>query len=65
MLAARAWISQARGQLKELPRKLSTAEELLERLDQETSEMPDSPLRLLYGLVATLWSLYYFFTGQI
>jgi LuxR family transcriptional regulator, maltose regulon positive regulatory protein len=65
LLAARAWISQARGQLKELPFLLRSAEHLLERLDQETSQISDSPFRLLYGLVATLWSLYYFFTGQL
>jgi LuxR family maltose regulon positive regulatory protein len=67
LLAARAWISQARGQLKELPRQLSAAEQLLASGDQETSDAHDphdSLFRLLHGLIATLWSLYYFFTGQ-
>ncbi|HXZ03643.1 MAG TPA: LuxR C-terminal-related transcriptional regulator, partial [Ktedonobacteraceae bacterium] len=64
LMAARAWISQARGQLKELPRLLTVAEQLLANDDLETSDIHDSPIRLLRGLIATLWSLFYFFTGQ-
>ncbi len=65
LLAARAWISQARGQLKELPGLLTEAEQLLASNDQDTSDAHDSPFRLLRGLMTTLWSLYYFFSGQM
>jgi ATP/maltotriose-dependent transcriptional regulator MalT len=64
LLAARAWISQARGHLKELPSLLTAAEQLLASSDRESSDAEDTPFRLLRGLIATLWSLYYFFTGQ-
>ncbi len=64
LLAARAWIAQARGQLKELPRLLRSAEQLLESCDQETVRAHDSLFRLLHGLIANLWSLFHFFTGQ-
>jgi LuxR family maltose regulon positive regulatory protein len=65
LLAARAWISQARGQLKELPPLLTAAEQLLARVDQEMIFLQDPNIGLLHGLIATLWSLYQFFTGQI
>jgi len=64
LLAARAWISQARGHLKELPSLLTAAEQLLASSDRESSDADDTPFRLLGGLIATLWTLYYFFTGQ-
>ncbi len=64
LLAARAWISQAQGQLKELPRLLTEGEQLLASSDRESSDAEDTSFRLLRGLTATLWSLYYFFTGQ-
>ncbi|HEY6411923.1 MAG TPA: LuxR C-terminal-related transcriptional regulator [Ktedonobacteraceae bacterium] len=65
LLAARAWIAQARGHLKELPGLLTKAEQLLASGDQNTSDTHDPSLRLLRGLVATLWSLFNFFSGQI
>ena len=55
---------QARGHLKELPGLLTAAEQLLASSDRESSDADDMPFRLLGGLIATLWSLYYFFTGQ-
>ena len=55
---------QARGHLKELPGLLTAAEQLLASSDRESSDADDTPFRLLGGLIATLWSLYYFFTGQ-
>ena len=64
LLVARAWISQARGQLQELPRLLTAAEQLLASGDRDTSDAHDPPFRLLRGLMATLWSLFHFFTGQ-
>ena len=67
LLAARAWISQARGQLQELPRLLTAAQQLLASGDRDMSDAHDPhdpPFRLLRGLMATLWSLFHFFTGQ-
>jgi LuxR family maltose regulon positive regulatory protein len=64
LLAARAWILQARGLLKELPGLLTAAEQILESDDRASIDVQDRPYRLLCGLIATLWSLYYFFTGQ-
>ncbi len=64
LLAARAWISQARGHLKELPHLLTAAEQLLASDDQDTSDTHDLRFRLLRGLIATFWSLFHFFTGQ-
>jgi LuxR family maltose regulon positive regulatory protein len=68
LLAAQAWIAQARGHLKEVPRLLVAAEQLLASDDQQKSdahEPHDSHLGMLRGLVASLWSLYFFFTGQV
>jgi LuxR family maltose regulon positive regulatory protein len=64
LLVARAWISQAHGQLQELPPLLVAAEQLVASGDRDTSEADDPPFRLLRGLTATLWSLFHFFTGQ-
>jgi len=64
LLTAKAWISQARGQLKELPRLLTAADQLLANDDRDTSDALDPPFKLLRGLMETLWSLYYFFSGQ-
>jgi len=64
LLTAKAWISQARGHLKELPPLLTAADQLLANGDRDTSDALDPPFRLLHGLMETLWSLYYFFTGQ-
>jgi LuxR family maltose regulon positive regulatory protein len=68
LLAAQAWIVQARGHLKELPRLLVAAEQLLDSDDQQRSDAHDphdSLLGMLRGLVASLWSLHSFFTGQV
>ena len=64
LLVARAWISQAKGQLKELPRLLKAAEQLLASGDWDASNAHDPPFKLLHALIATLWSLFHFFTGQ-
>jgi len=64
LLTAKAWISQARGHLKELPPLLTAADQLLANGDRDTSDALDPPFKLLRGLMETLWSLYYFFTGQ-
>ena len=65
LLAARAWIAQARGQLKELPHLLTAAEQLLAIGGRDSSDTQYLSLRLLHGLIATLWSLYHFFSGSI
>ena len=64
LLTAKAWISQARGHLKDLPPLLTAADQLLANDDRDTSDALDPPFRLLRGLMETLWSLYYFFSGQ-
>jgi LuxR family transcriptional regulator, maltose regulon positive regulatory protein len=64
LLAAQAWISQARGHLKALPSLLTAAEQFFTSGDLETSDADDPSIRLLRGLIATLWSLYHFFSGR-
>jgi LuxR family maltose regulon positive regulatory protein len=64
LLAAQAWISQARGHLNELPSLLTAAEQFFTSGNLETSDADDPPIRLLRGLIATLWSLYHFFSGR-
>ena len=65
LLAARAWISQARGQLKELPLLLRAADQLLDSDDQDSLDIQDQTSKLLRGLVATLWSTFNFFSGRL
>jgi LuxR family maltose regulon positive regulatory protein len=68
LLAAQAWIAQARGHLKEVPGLLTAAEQLLGSADQQRSPAlgpHDTHPGMLRGLVAGLWSLYYFFSGQV
>ncbi|TMD67178.1 MAG: hypothetical protein E6I91_07715 [Chloroflexi bacterium] len=64
LLVARAWILQAHGQLKDLPRVLTAAEQLLATSDSDTSKPNDPPSRLLRALIAILWSMVQFFSGQ-
>jgi ATP/maltotriose-dependent transcriptional regulator MalT len=64
LLAAQAWISQARGQLKELPPLLTAAEQLLASDGRDSSDTQYPSFSLLRGLITTLWSLFHFFTGQ-
>ena len=65
LLVARAWISQARGQLQELPRLLTAAEQLLGTTDSSANGTDNTKQRLLRVLIADWWSLFHFFTGQI
>jgi len=65
LLTARAWISQARGQLKELPRLLTAAEQLLGTTDSSANGTDNTKQRLLRVLIADSWSLFHFFTGQV
>ncbi|HXX79217.1 MAG TPA: hypothetical protein VEI53_12030, partial [Ktedonobacteraceae bacterium] len=64
LLVAQAWISQARGQLRELPRLLTSASQLLASREQYMNDTQNSSFRLLHALIATFWSLYHFFDGQ-
>jgi LuxR family maltose regulon positive regulatory protein len=64
LLVARAWISQAHGQLKELPCLLAAAEQLLGTADSSAHDPDNTKQRLLRVLIADLWSLFHFFTGQ-
>jgi ATP/maltotriose-dependent transcriptional regulator MalT len=65
LLFARAWILQAQGQLKDLPRLLTSAEQLLDASSNGVRN-PDNPhSRLLHALIATLWSLFQYFTGKV
>ena len=65
LLAAKAWILQARGQLKELPHLLTTAEQLLATSDNIAHEVDVPQSRLLKALVAILWSQIQYFTGLV
>ena len=65
LLVARAWISQARGQLKELPYLLTAAEQLLGTTDSSANDTDNTKQRLLRVLIADSWSLFHFFTGQV
>jgi LuxR family transcriptional regulator, maltose regulon positive regulatory protein len=64
LLFARVWILQARGQLKELPRLLTAAEQLLEASSIGGRNRDDPHSRLLRALIATAWSQFQYFTGQ-
>src|SRR6266566_2787047 len=65
LLVARMWILQARGQLKDFPRLLVTAEQLLETSGSDASDLDDPKHRLLRALSAIFWSQFQFFTGQV
>ena len=65
LLFARAWIMQAHGQLKDFPRLLTAAGQLLDTRGNGTSDPDDSRSRVLRALIAVGWSLFHFFTGQI
>jgi LuxR family transcriptional regulator, maltose regulon positive regulatory protein len=64
LLVARVWILQAKGQLTEMPRWLTAAGHLLAISDSESSEQDSTQSRILHALVAILWSLVQYFSGQ-
>jgi ATP/maltotriose-dependent transcriptional regulator MalT len=64
LLAARAWILQARGQLTELPRLLTAAEQHLATSGSGAGDMDNWQSRVLRALIATAWSQFQYFTGQ-
>ncbi len=64
LLVARAWIMQARGQLTDFPRLLTTAEGLLSTSGSSTPDLEDLQSRILHALIAVCWSDFQYFTGQ-
>jgi LuxR family maltose regulon positive regulatory protein len=64
LLFARVWILQAHGQLKDSPRLLTTAEQLLEASSNGGRNLDNTHSRLLRALNATAWSHFQYFTGQ-
>ncbi|HET8852943.1 MAG TPA: LuxR C-terminal-related transcriptional regulator, partial [Ktedonobacteraceae bacterium] len=65
LLAARVWILQARGQLKDLPRLLTAVGQLLDTRGNGTSDPDDRHSRIMHALLAIGWSQFQFITGQI
>jgi LuxR family maltose regulon positive regulatory protein len=65
LLFAKAWILQAQGQLKDFPRLLTTAEQLLDASSNGVRNLDDPHSRLLHALIATEWSLFQYFTVQV
>ncbi len=65
LLVARVWVLQAHGQLKDLPRLLKAAERLLATNGSDMSDLDNPQSRILHALIATLWSLFQYFSGQI
>ena len=64
LLVARVWILQAQGQLNEMPRWLTAAGQLLAISDSDISDQGNPQSRNLHTLVATLWSMVQYFSGQ-
>jgi LuxR family transcriptional regulator, maltose regulon positive regulatory protein len=65
LLVARVWILRAQGQLKDFPRLLTAAEQLLATSESSASDLDDRQSRLLRALIAVWWSEFQFFnTGQ-
>ncbi len=67
LLVTQVWISQAHGQLQEVPRLLIAAESLLASGARDASDAldpHDPPFRLLRAMIAISWGEFQFFTGQ-
>ena len=64
LLFARAWILQINGQIKDIPRLLKDAEQLLAANGSNASDQEDLYSRNLHALVALGWSFLQFFAGQ-
>jgi LuxR family transcriptional regulator, maltose regulon positive regulatory protein len=64
LLAAQVWVLQARGQLTELPRLLTAAEQHLATSGSGARDLEVPQSRLLRALIATEWSLFQYFSGQ-
>jgi ATP/maltotriose-dependent transcriptional regulator MalT len=64
LLVARMWILQAHGQLKDFPRLLTAAEQLLETNGSVAHDLDNLQPGTFRALIATEWSLFQYFTGQ-
>ena len=64
LLFARAWILQINGQIKDIPRLLKDAEQLLAANGSNASDQEDLYSRNLHALIALGWSFLQFFAGQ-
>jgi len=64
LLFARVWILQIHGQLTDLPRLLTAAEQLLATSGSDTSSRENLDSRILYALIALGWSFLQYFAGQ-
>ncbi len=65
LLVARAWILQAHGQLIDLPKLLTTAEQLLCTDGKRASNTDDRQCRILHAMIANTWSYVHYFTGKV
>ncbi|HEX6551654.1 MAG TPA: LuxR C-terminal-related transcriptional regulator, partial [Ktedonobacteraceae bacterium] len=64
LLIASVWILRAHGQVKDFPRLLTAAEQLLATSESSASDRDDRQSRLLRALIAVWWSQFQYYTGQ-
>jgi LuxR family transcriptional regulator, maltose regulon positive regulatory protein len=64
LLFAQVWIFQAQGQLKDLPRLLTAAEQFLGISGNGAYDADDPEHRFLHALLAVGWCIFQFYTGQ-
>ena len=64
LLFAQAWILQAHGQLKDLPRLLTAAEQFLGISGNRARDADDPKRGFLRALIAVGWCIFQFYTGQ-
>jgi LuxR family maltose regulon positive regulatory protein len=65
LLVAKAWVLQARGQLKDLPHLLRAARQLLGDDGNKLHDLDATSAKLLCAFIEILWSHLQFFTGKI
>jgi LuxR family transcriptional regulator, maltose regulon positive regulatory protein len=65
LLVARAWILQAHGQHNDVPHLLTAARQLLTTDGSGERDLDDLPSRILRASVATYWSQFQYFMGQV
>ena len=65
LIIALAWTLQLRGKLTDLPRLLRAAEQLLDTADIPAKDADNAKQRLLRVLIAILWSVFHYFSGQV
>jgi LuxR family maltose regulon positive regulatory protein len=64
LLFARVWVLQAHGQLKDLPRLLTAAEQFLGFSGNGACDADDPKRRFQRALLAVGWCIFQFYTGQ-